>query len=168
MLDEEALAALVRALEAIPHLECLRIHTRLPVVLPSRVTPALCHLLAQTRLQVVVVIHANHPRELSTAACQAIDRLRGFGAALLNQSVLLRGVNDLADTLCDLSQGLFRQGVLPYYLHLLDPVQGAAHFHVDETRARDIMSNLRLRLPGYLVPRLVREEAGSATKIPIG
>ncbi len=168
MLDDGALAALVEALSAIPHLERLRIHTRLPVVLPERVTLALCRLLMQTRFNVVVVIHANHPRELSDAAGRALDRLQAVGGAvLLNQSVLLRGVNDAADTLCDLSESLFRCGVLPYYLHLLDRVQGAAHFDVREERARHLVAALRLRLPGYLVPRLVREMAGIGTKVPI-
>lgn len=168
MLDDETLAPLIHALSAIPHLDRLRIHTRLPVVLPERVTSALCRLLAGTRFKIVVVIHANHPRELSEAAAQALDRLRGVGAVLLNQSVLLRGINDAPDTLGGLSERLFRCGVLPYYLHLLDRVQGAAHFEVQEREARQLMSALRLRLPGYLVPRLVREEAGTGTKIPIG
>lgn len=167
MLDDEPLAALIEALSAIPHLERLRIHTRLPVVLPARITTALCQVLEPTRLHVVVVIHANHPRELGDAAGEALDRLRGVGAVLLNQSVLLRGVNDTPDTLCDLSERLFRFSVVPYYLHLLDRVQGAAHFEVQEAEARHLMSALRVRLPGYLVPRLVREEAGTATKIPI-
>jgi EF-P beta-lysylation protein EpmB len=167
MLDDETLAALIGALSAIPHLERLRIHTRLPVVLPARITPQLCQVLVQTRLRLVVVIHANHPRELSAAAGGALDRLRGIGAVLLNQSVLLRGVNDAPDTLSDLSVRLFHYSVLPYYLHLLDRVQGAAHFEVPEEEASRIMSALRVRLPGYLVPRLVREEAGTATKIPI-
>lgn len=167
MLDDGALARLCEALAAIPHVERLRVHTRLPTVLPSRVTPVLCRLLGQTRLATVVVIHANHPRELGDAAGGALDRLRGVGAALLNQSVLLRGVNDDLDTLCALSEGLFRHGVLPYYLHLLDRVQGAAHFEVPEVQARALISALRLRLPGYLVPRLVREEPGAGTKIPL-
>jgi EF-P beta-lysylation protein EpmB len=167
MLDDEPLATLIEALSAIPHLQRLRIHTRLPVVLPARITPALCRVLEPRRLHLVVVIHANHPREISDAAGEALDRLRGVGAVLLNQSVLLRGVNDSPDTLCDLSERLFHCNVLPYYLHLLDRVQGAAHFEVQEAEARYLMSALRLRLPGYLVPRLVRETAGTATKIPI-
>ena len=167
MLDDEPLATLIEALSAIPHLQRLRIHTRLPVVLPARITPALCQVLEPRRLRLVVVIHANHPRELSDAAGEALDRLRGVGAMLLNQSVLLRGVNDSPGTLCDLSERLFHCGVVPYYLHLLDRVQGAAHFEVQEAEARHLMSVLRLRLPGYLVPRLVREEVGTASKIPI-
>jgi EF-P beta-lysylation protein EpmB len=167
MFDDGTLASLIGELAAIPHLERLRLHTRLPVVLPSRVTPALCRLLSQTRLQGVVVVHANHPQELGDAAGSALKRLRGAGVTLLNQSVLLRGVNDDPDTLCALSEGLFRYGVLPYYLHLLDRVQGAAHFEVPPGQARSLIAALRLRLPGYLVPRLVREEAGAGTKIAI-
>ncbi len=167
MLADEGLAALIEALAAVPQVRRLRLHTRLPVVLPSRVTPALCRLLTQTRLQVVLVIHANHPRELGDVAGQALGQLRAIGATLLNQSVLLRGVNDDADTLFDLSHGLFRLGVLPYYLHLLDRVQGAAHFEVPLARARSLMEALRMRLPGYLVPRLVREQAGAGSKIAI-
>ena len=167
MLDDGTLGTLVEALSIIPHLDRLRIHTRMPVVLPARITSAICSVFTETRLQVVVVIHANHPRELSDAAGGALDRLRGIGAVLLNQSVFLRGINDAPDTLCNLSERLFRCNVIPYYLHLLDRVQGAAHFEVQEDEARDLMSTLRLRLPGYLVPRLVREKAGTASKIPI-
>jgi EF-P beta-lysylation protein EpmB len=168
MLDDSDLLGLILGLAAVPHLERLRIHTRLPLVLPSRVTPALCRNLAQVRLQVVTVIHANHPRELSAAAETALEDLRRAGVVLLNQSVLLRGVNDDADTLCNLSNGLFRLGVLPYYLHLLDRVQGAAHFEVPPKRAMALMAAIRLRLPGYLVPRLVREEPGAGSKIALG
>jgi EF-P beta-lysylation protein EpmB len=168
MLDDAALLVLVKELAVVPHVQRLRIHSRLPVVLPSRITPALCRSLAQANLRVVTVIHANHPRELSDAAGLALDRLRGAGVLLLNQSVLLRGVNDDEDTLCDLSEGLFRRGVLPYYLHLLDAVRGAAHFEVPQRQALALMSALRLRLPGYLVPRLVREEHGAGSKIAVG
>ncbi len=167
MRDDADLAELMEALAAIPQVERLRIHTRLPVVLPSRVTPALCRVLGGTRLPVVVVIHANHPRELGEAAGAALGRLRQTGATLLNQSVLLRGVNDDPATLADLSETLFRQGVMPYYLHLLDRVAGAAHFEVGEAQGLDLMGALRLRLPGYLVPRLVREVAGAGSKTAI-
>ncbi len=167
MLDDAHLQSLVAKLEAIPHVERLRLHTRLPVVLPARVTKALCGTLAQTRLQAVVVVHANHPRELSPAASGAVRLLREAGVALLNQSVLLRGVNDDPDTLSVLSDVLFRDGILPYYLHLLDRVQGAAHFEVPLTEALDLMAELRLRLPGYLVPRLVREDPGAGSKIAL-
>lgn len=167
MLDDAALRVLLGRLEAIPHLRRLRIHSRLPVVLPKRVTDDLCRMLGGLRLSPVLVIHANHPRELGPSAAQALARLRASGVTLLNQSVLLRGVNACADALADLSEGLFACGVLPYYLHQLDPVQGAAHFQVSDAEALTLLDALRVRLPGYLVPRLVREVAGEAAKCPL-
>jgi KamA family protein len=167
MLDDSALAALVGELTAIGHLRRLRLHTRLPVVLPSRVTAELCRVLAASRLRPVVVVQANHARELSSASMQSLQRLREAGVLLLSQSVLLRGVNDRADWLADLSEALFECGVLPYYLHLLDRVCGAAHFDIDKARAARLMDQLRSRLPGYLVPRLVREVAGRPCKDPV-
>jgi EF-P beta-lysylation protein EpmB len=167
MLGDGALADLIERLTTIPHLRRLRLHTRLPVVLPSRVTAALCELLAQARLDAILVVHANHPRELGAAARDALARLRRAGLPVLNQGVLLRGVNDDADTLTELSEALFAAGVLPYYLHLLDRVAGAAHFEVPEVQALDLIDTLRARLPGYLVPRLVRERAGARFKTPV-
>ena len=167
MLDDEALSGLLSALEAIGHLRRLRIHTRMPIVLPSRITFDLCNRLEASRLQVVVVIHANHPAEIRACTASPLQRLRERGIQLLNQSVLLGGVNDGVELLRDLSQALFSQGVLPYYLHQLDQVQGAAHFAVPERRARELLNDLRRCLPGYLVPRLVREEAGVPYKTPI-
>ena len=168
MLDDRALAELLDGLDAIPHLRRLRLHSRLPVILPSRVTGRLCAILGGRRLRPVLVIHANHPRELGDAARAALADLGRAGVALLNQSVLLAGVNDCAETLAALSERLFECGVLPYYLHQLDPVQGAAHFAVPDTRAVALMGDLRMRLPGYLVPRLVREVPGEAFKRPLG
>ncbi|HKK05313.1 MAG TPA: EF-P beta-lysylation protein EpmB [Gammaproteobacteria bacterium] len=165
-LSDRRLAALVEALDDIAHVRRLRIHTRQPIVLPERVDEALLAWLDATRLQTVVVVHANHPHEIDTAVVQALGRLRGRGATLLNQSVLLREVNDDSQTLARLSETLFEAGVLPYYLHLLDPVQGAVHFDVDEARAGRLMESLRARLPGYLVPRLVREIPGRPGKTP--
>jgi EF-P beta-lysylation protein EpmB len=160
MLDDRAFRDLVTRLEALPHLKRLRVHTRLPVVLPSRVTALLCDALASCRLKAVLVVHANHPRELSSGVSAALARLRGTGITVLNQSVLLKGVNDRAQVLSELSERLFENGVLPYYLHLLDRVTGAAHFEVDLRTAFELIQALRARLPGYLVPRLVREEPG--------
>ena len=168
MLDDGALAGLIARLEPIGHLRRLRLHTRLPVVLPSRVTSALCHLLSRGRLQPVLVIHVNHPTELGTAAAEALGRLRRARIQLLNQSVLLRGINDDADLLTALAERLFDLGVTNYYLHQLDRVCGAAHFEVEDTRALLLQEQLRRRLPGYLVPRLVREQAGQAYKTPLG
>jgi EF-P beta-lysylation protein EpmB len=163
-LSDRRLAEFVRAIETIPHVERLRLHTRLPVVLPERVTPELCAWLSGTRLKTVVVLHANHAQELDATVHAACKRLMDSGAALLNQSVLLRGVNDSVEALTQLSEALFAAGALPYYLHLLDRVQGAAHFDVSEELALRLMAGLNARLPGYLVPRLVREIPGGTSK----
>jgi EF-P beta-lysylation protein EpmB len=167
MVDDRQLDRLITKLEAIPHLRRLRIHTRVPVVLPERITPQLGERLATSRLQTLVVIHANHPRELGDAAEQALQRLRQCRITLLNQSVLLRGVNDNEHRLCSLSERLFACGVLPYYLHQLDPVRGAAHFNIEDHAARELIAAVRGRLPGYLVPRLVREHPGASAKMRI-
>ncbi|CAL1239951.1 EF-P beta-lysylation protein EpmB [Candidatus Methylocalor cossyra] len=167
VLGDESLGRLIGALAEIPHLQRLRLHTRLPLVLPSRVTAELVRVLTDTRLPTVVVVHANHPAEFDEAVREGLDRLRAAGLVLLNQSVLLRGVNDDPDTLIRLSEVLLAHGVLPYYLHLLDRVRGAGHFEVPEERARELVRVLRERLPGYLVPRLVREEAGRPFKTPL-
>lgn len=166
-LRDERLAALVTRLAAIPHLRRLRVHTRLPVTVPSRITPALIDWLTGTRLKPVVVLHVNHPRELDDQLAGALGPLRAAGVPLLNQAVLLRGVNDDASTLATLSTRLFDCGVLPYYLHLLDRVQGAGHFEVSSRRARALIAALRSNLPGYLVPKLVREQAGKPAKTPV-
>ncbi|HYN78410.1 MAG TPA: EF-P beta-lysylation protein EpmB [Lamprocystis sp. (in: g-proteobacteria)] len=167
LLDDAALGALLAQLAAVPHLRRLRLHTRLPVVLPERVTDGLCDLLRRLRPQPVLVIHVNHPRELGPQAQTGLRGLRATGITLLNQGVLLRGVNDAAATLAALSEGLFDCGVLPYYLHQLDLVQGAAHFQVGDREALGLMASLRARLPGYLVPRLVREIEGAPSKWPV-
>ena len=164
---DEKLARLVEELDAIAHLRRLRIHTRMPVVLPERVDAALLGWLGGTRLSTVVVLHANHSREIDGAVAAAIARLRGAGAAVLNQAVLLAGVNDSAAAQCDLSRALFDAGALPYYLHLLDRVAGAAHFEVPEARARELLHEVMAELPGYLVPRLVREVPGAPYKVPL-
>jgi EF-P beta-lysylation protein EpmB len=166
-LPDAQLAALAGDLAGIPHLTRLRVHSRLPVVLPSRVDDGLIAWLTGTRLVPVVVIHANHPRELSGAVVAACGRRRAAGITVLNQSVLLAGINDRVETLAALSEGLFAAGVLPYYLHLLDRVQGSAHFLVADLRAQDLHRELATRLPGYLVPRLVREEPGRPGKTPV-
>jgi EF-P beta-lysylation protein EpmB len=166
-LPDRRLAGLARRLAAVPHLRRLRVHTRLPVVLPERVDDALLEWLCGTRLQPVLVLHANHPAELDDAVRAALGRLRAAGVPLLNQAVLLRGINDDAEVLCALGEGLFAAGVLPYYLHLLDPVAGAAHFDVGEAEARALVQAVRATLPGYLVPRLVRELPGAPSKVPL-
>jgi EF-P beta-lysylation protein EpmB len=166
-LSDAKLAGLVARLEAIPHLRRLRVHTRLPVVIPSRLTAELTGWLAGGRLQPVLVLHINHARELSPELARGLRRLRLAGVSLLNQSVLLKGVNDNAATLSELSLALFEAGVLPYYLHLLDRVAGAAHFEVEAAEARRLQQALQANLPGYLVPRMVREVAGAAAKQPV-
>ncbi len=167
LLSDRRLTELITRLAEIPHLRHLRIHTRLPVVLPSRVDDRLLGWLNHTRLRPVVVIHTNHPNEIDREVRQALERLAACGIMLLNQTVLLKGINDRSETLAALSETLWEARVTPYYLHLLDRVQGAAHFDTGESRARALHRQLRERLPGYLVPRLVREQAGSPAKLPL-
>jgi KamA family protein len=145
----------------------LRLHTRFPVVLPERVDRGLVELLAASRLDTVVVVHANHPAEIDESVAAAAARLRPVTNALLNQSVLLAGVNDNVETLQLLSERLIACGILPYYLHLLDRVAGAAHFEVTEAEAVALIALLRRRVSGYLVPKLVRETAGELSKTPV-
>lgn len=163
-LSDQRLARLVQGLDHVPHLQRLRIHTRLPIVLPERIDAALLDWLSATRLKPVMVVHVNHAQELDAAVHAALDQLRRQGVHLLNQSVLLRGVNDSVAALQTLSERLFDAGVLPYYLHLLDRVQGAAHFDVPMSEAQGLLGELATRLPGYLLPRLVREQTGAAAK----
>lgn len=167
MLTDERLAGVVRRLDSIPHLRRLRLHTRLPIVLPDRVTSKLLDLLTSTRLTPVIVVHANHPRELTGDCAEAMRQLVRTGLLILNQSVLLRGVNDSADVLAELSERLIELGIHPYYLHQLDRVAGTAHFEVSEEIGRQLLSELRRRLPGYAVPRYVRETPGADFKIPL-
>lgn len=169
--SDARLGELAGHLAGIPHLRRLRIHSRMPVVLPERVDENLLAWLGKTPLKTVVVLHANHAHEvggtLGASLGAAVGRLKDAGVTVLNQAVLLKGVNDSVEALEDLSETLFEAGVLPYYLHLLDRVQGAAHFEVPEDRARALAAELAGRLPGYLVPRLVREVPGAAAKVPV-
>ena len=166
-LSNARLAGWLEPLARLKHVKRLRIHTRLPVVLPERVEAGLLAILRQWPRQLVVVLHANHAQELDDAVATVCRELAAIGATLLNQAVLLRGVNDSVTALCDLSERLFGLGVLPYYLHQLDPVAGAAHFAVSDAHARMLLSNSASRLPGYLVPRLVRELPGQPAKTPV-
>ncbi len=161
------LAELTTQLARIPHVRSFRIHSRLPVVLPERVDRPLTDWLAALPWPTAIVVHANHGNEIDADTGAALRRLRETGATLLNQSVLLAGVNDSVPVLARLSHRLYEHGVLPYYLHLLDRVQGAAHFEVDADTARHLHAQLRLQLPGYLLPRLVREIAGEGAKTPM-
>ncbi len=166
-LSDARLAELVASL---PPRVSVRFHSRMPVVLPQRIDAGFLAWVereSERGRRLVMVIHANHAREVDEAVEAALEALRLRGVTLLNQAVLLRGVNDEAAALAALSRRLFRTGVLPYYLHLLDPVAGAAHFQVGDERARTLMETLRTELPGYLVPRLVRESPGAPYKVPL-
>lgn len=166
-LNDRRLRELSEGLVSIPHLRRIRVHSRMPVVLPSRIDESLIGWLTGTRLTPVMVIHANHAQELDMRVAESLQRLARDGVRLYNQAVLLRGVNDDAQTLINLSERLFDIGVQPYYLHLLDRVRGAAHFEVNEGEARALMRALAAVTPGYMLPRLVREVAGEPWKVPI-
>lgn len=165
--NDKQLQWLSHELAAIPRLLRLRIHSRLPVVLPQRVNDSLLEWLGDWPRQKIVVIHCNHPQELDDQVATALAKLSNAGVTLLNQSVLLKGVNDDVQTLASLSNRLFDMGVMPYYLHQLDRVQGAAHFRVSDARARRLAGSLSHQLPGYLVPKLVQEQAGAGAKTPL-
>ena len=163
-LSDKRLAGLITEIEQIPHIKRLRIHTRLPVVLPERVTDKLLAVLNSTRLTTIVVLHINHAQEIDSEVESICKQLAGTGSQLLNQSVLLAGVNNSIEILSHLSERLSDCGVHPYYLHQLDKVAGAAHFSVSDTQAKKLHNGLQARLSGYLVPKLVREIAGEAGK----
>ncbi len=164
LLNDHKLAELIAQLDEIPHLKRIRIHSRLPIVLPARITSEFIDVLKQSSKQMVLVVHCNHANELNEEVKTACDKIRAAGISLLNQAVLLKGVNDSAEALHALSEKLFSFGILPYYLHLLDKARGTAHFEVSEVDAIALMQQLRNTLPGYLVPKLAREEAGAAAK----
>lgn len=166
VLSDKRLASIANSLAAVEHVHTFRLHSRLPIVIPQRVCDELTRWIEATRLKVVMVLHSNHPRELDDGVALAMARLTEAGVTLLNQSVLLKGVNDDAATLIALSRRLFDLDIMPYYLHLLDPVQGAAHFEVNEAEARHLIDRVAASLPGYLVPRLVREVPGAPNKLP--
>lgn len=167
MAKDHELAWLLDEIETIPHIKRLRIHSRLPVVIPARITEALTQRFSQSRLQILLVTHVNHANEIDPEFCDAMTRLKRANVTLLNQGVLLRGVNDNADTLAKLSNALFDAGIMPYYLHVLDRVQGAAHFMVPDDEARLIMRELMTKVSGYMVPKLTREIGGEPSKTTI-
>ncbi len=166
-LPDRLLARLAERLASIPHLRRLRIHSRMPIMIPSRINDELLQWLTGTRLTPIMVIHANHPAEFDAAVESALARLLDAGVPILNQAVLLSGVNDDTETLVALSERLINLRVTPYYLHQLDKVAGAAHFEVAVDRGREIVAEMRKRLPGYAVPRYVREIAGEEHKIEL-
>lgn len=167
MLNDQQLEKFIQQAEAIPHLQRLRIHTRLPVVIPQRITDKFISVLQSSRFACVIVLHVNHSNEIDPLLVKSLQKLKMAGISLLNQTVLLRDINDSVDDLTQLSKSLFNAGVLPYYLHLLDKVAGAHHFEVDENEAVQLHQQLLLNLSGYLVPKLVREEPGKASKTPV-
>ncbi|GAA5445946.1 L-lysine 2,3-aminomutase [Microbulbifer sp. NBRC 101763] len=167
VINDRQLSWLSNELVQIAHLDKLRIHTRLPIVAPSRITDEMLSWFTGSRLKPVLVLHCNHANEIDDEVRNALSCLRAAGVTLLNQAVLLRGINDSCAALEGLSETLFDAGVLPYYLHQLDRVKGAAHFEVSDSRALQIIEELRHRLPGYLVPKLVREIPGVPSKTPI-
>lgn len=167
MATDNQLDRVIQALEQIPQIVRLRIHTRLPVVIPSRLSKTLANRLAKSRLQAVMVFHINHPNEVSATLQANLTLYKQLGITLLNQSVLLKQVNDDVTTLVELSEKLFAAGVLPYYLHQLDKVAGASHFAISDADAVALSNAMRAQLPGFLVPQLVREIAGEPNKTPL-
>lgn len=164
MAKDNEIAFLISELEKIPHIKRLRIHTRLAVVIPSRITQQLSRLFAQSRLQIIVVTHINHPNEIDNEVTRAVWQLKQSNVLVLNQSVMLKNINDNVEVLAQLSNKLFDSGILPYYIHLLDKVQGAAHFFVDDKTAKQLMKQLAEKVSGYLVPKLAREIGGEKSK----
>lgn len=167
MAKDDFLAWLTTQIEAIPHIKRIRIHTRLPVVIPSRITAELITWFTQSRLKPVMVLHVNHVNEIDKALTESMQKLKQAGVTLLNQAVLLKGVNDTPDQQIALNERLFEIGVMPYYLHVLDKVQGAEHFDLPDNHAIELMRELIKRQPGYLVPKLVREIGGQPGKTPL-
>lgn len=164
LLNDARLTHLIQQLSDIKHLKRIRIHSRLPVVLPARITDELINTLVRSPFQIVVVIHCNHANEINDRVISACKALKNNGIIVFNQSVLLKGVNDNAAVLCELSEKLFIHGIIPYYLHLLDKASGTGHFDVTETEVLMLIKQVQDTLPGYLVPKLVKEQAGAASK----
>ncbi|MFK7976512.1 MAG: EF-P beta-lysylation protein EpmB [Halioglobus sp.] len=164
IVTDKSLAGLVDQISAIPHVKRLRIHSRLPIVLPDRVTAAMMEAVKRPSLQTIIVVHCNHANEIDSDVRRAFDAIRAHNITLLNQTVLLAGVNDTEAAQVALNKKLFEAGALPYYLHLLDKVQGAAHFDIREEEALALHLKMQVLLPGYMVPKLVREEAGAKSK----
>ncbi|MDI1277868.1 EF-P beta-lysylation protein EpmB [Methylobacter sp.] len=164
LLSDSRLTRLIRQLDGIKHLKRIRIHSRLPIVLPARITDEFINTLTQSPKQIIIIVHCNHANEISDRVIAACASLKNSGITLFNQSVLLRGVNDNAEVLGELSEQLFSHGITPYYLHLLDKATGTGHFEVSEAEALALMRQVQAALPGYLVPKLVKEQAGATSK----
>lgn len=166
-LSNRKLKLWIERLESLQQVKILRIHSRVPVVIPQRLDTELLEILKSTRLRIIMVIHANHAAELDDQTCAYLEKLSQHGITALNQAVLLKGVNDDAQTLIELSQRLFDARVMPYYLHVLDKVKGAQHFDLSGSKIDEIYHDILAGLPGYLVPKLVREIAGEKNKTPL-
>ena len=166
-LSDSILKELLGNISAIPHIQRIRFHTRFPIGIPERIDASFLELLAELRPQIWFVIHTNHPRELDEDVLSHLKRLKNRGIMVLNQSVLLKDVNDQLDTLVALSEKLVDHGILPYYLHQLDRVQGAAHFEVDQGKGILLIQEMAKVLPGYAVPKFVKEIAGEPNKTPL-
>ena len=164
-LSDGKIEKIVKSVEGIEHIKILRIHSRTAVVVPSRITDKLSEILSRTRLKVVMVFHINHPREISADFINQVKKLQSL--TLLNQSVLLKGVNDNASILAALSHKLFASSIMPYYLHLLDKVSGAEHFLLSDEKAKDIYREFQKSLSGYLLPKLVRDDVGESKSLVI-
>lgn len=163
-LSDKTLSLLTDQLELIPHVKTLRIHSRIPTIMPERIDASFVNWASTLKLNKVMVLHTNHSNELSSEAIVAISQLKSLGFNLLNQSVLLKNINDSAAVLISLSHDLFACGVLPYYLHLFDKVQNASHFDIPVKQAKQIYQRMQIKLPGYLLPKLVQEVAGESSK----
>lgn len=166
-LSDTKLNALLSGIANIPHVHKVRFHTRFPIGIPERIDDSFLNILDSCPKQIVMIIHCNHPRELDKEVLSALKALQKLGIPTLNQSVLLRDVNDNVDALTELCETLSDHGIIPYYLHQLDRVQGAAHFEVAESVGQALISALAARLPGYCVPRYVREVPGALHKTPL-
>lgn len=164
LLSDARLASLIQQLNGIEHIQRIRIHSRLPIVLPARITDEFINILRISPKQIVLITHCNHANEINSRVIDACNSLKSCGITLFNQAVLLRGVNDSVEVLCELSEQLFRHGIIPYYLHLLDKATGTGHFEVPEAEALVLIRQVQAALPGYLVPKLVTEQAGAASK----
>jgi len=164
LLNDQKIIELIQQIESIPHIKRIRIHSRLPIVLPSRITTDFCNKLSLIKKDLILVVHSNHSNELNTQVKRACKKLKKANITLLNQAVLLKGINDNVEQLHALHEKLFSFNIMPYYLHLLDKAAGTVHFEVSEEIAIGLMNQLKKVLPGYLVPKLVREQAGASNK----
>jgi EF-P beta-lysylation protein EpmB len=163
-LSDDVLQELLFKIEAMPHIKRIRFHTRFPVGIPERIDDSFLDIVSYLKKQLYFVIHCNHPNELGEDLFEAMDQLRSLGVIVMNQAVLLKGINDDAETLCTLFETLSDRGVLPYYLHQLDRVQGAAHFEVCPEKGKQLIAQISASLPGYAVPKYVQEIAGKTGK----